>query len=550
MSDEAQRTRVTRHQWWLLAALMLLLAVPQAMLTALRTSMNVDGGFYTDIAQHVRDGHGIVTDVSLYHAGFPSFPHATPIYPLWPLLFGFAGRVVDILLVAHWLPFGFYVLSLVGAYLLGRRLFGQGLHQGRLFPKAPGPLALLNGGHVLAVMLGVQREYSQFTTYPYTEGMAFTLLLFGLWGVLYLRPRLGPMLAFGAWMALLCLTRSQLLIAPMAAGMALVAMGLTGREGRRWLLPGAAGLGVVGAALGVWWLHSRTFIPDASPLMLLRFDQAQVTHTLSPLDVIKDSDGVLNVLWDRLQGVALAWNPLRWSRSYARGFFTLHWALPIAAIAAIPVLRRLDKARLRAWLTDPRLFAWSFLVLLALGGLATIHLPHKKGFGTWYFHRRHAAIALLAFVPCLMFLLRHKARWARGFGIAILVSTFTLGVGSLTSRVVNAWEPSVDQKDEDLVTWLQARVAADGQLVVALQATQPAELAWRTDDIGYHWFYERTSVEDLRRMFDELDTTLLIYRAKQTRKWQFRKAPEDLEALFVPVEDPPKGWLIYRRRAP
>ncbi len=46
---------------------------------------DADGGYYTNVAQHVRDGDGLETRVSLYHKAYSYFPHPTAVQPLWPL---------------------------------------------------------------------------------------------------------------------------------------------------------------------------------------------------------------------------------------------------------------------------------------------------------------------------------------------------------------------------------------------------------------------------------------------------------------------------------
>lgn len=524
---------------WLLLGLLLLLLVPlQVLLTATTPDMNVDGGYYLDVAMHVRDGHGLVSDVSLYHAGFPHFPYPSAIYPLWPTLLGMLGRLVEITWLAHWLPMALWTASLVFAYLFGRALF----------PGPLGPVRGLNGGHLLAFMLGVQREYSRFSTMPYTEGLAFALLMAMLWRLAGMRARLRDGLELGLWLTLLCLCRSQLFIAPIAVGMALGLVALLGgREGRRWLAPGAAALAVVGLALFAWWQNSRAFVVDASPLTLLRFDQAQASTVLSPIDVIKDTRGPVDLVVDRLGGVALAWSLTDWDRSYARGFFAQHFALPVGLLFLLFDLRRLRLDAVRAWLTRPQTFAWLTILLLALGALATVHLPHKDGFDDWYFRRRHAIICILPFFLALAWLARHRLPLARVAALAIVLITGGFAVDSLYWRTTRALEPATQDRDAELADWLQDRASEDQPLVVALFAFKPPELAWRTDHVGYHWFYERTQLEDLRRMFDDLGTDILLFADKPTRDWAFRADPDAFRALFVPTAGP-SGLRAYRRR--
>ena len=529
---------------WPIGLLVGALALTQGFQATQRADMNIDGGFYADLAAHVRDGHGLVTDASLYHAGFESFPHATPIYPLWPLLLGWVSRVVPLEVAAHALPVVLYLVSLVMAWGFGRAAL-----PGPLFAGASGPLRHLDAGLALALLLGLHCEYARFTTFPYTEGLAMALLMGGLWGVARMRPTLPHGLAFGAWLGLLCLTRSQLFVAPIAAGGALALVALTGAAGRRWLAPVGAGLAVAGAMLAGLWLHVRTIVADASPLMLLRFDQARATDALAPIEVMAKTGGALDLVVDRLGGVLLAYDPNQWSESYHHAFITAQWALPLALVAAAIGTRRWDRARWAVLARDPRLFGGLFVALLALGALASVHLPHKQAFGGWYFARRHAVIALLAFAPALWLLARHPRRPARWAAAAILSTSVLGGVAQIGIDLNEAvLDSHKDFGAPEVVEWIQAEGPEVD--VVAVAAPYPQRLAWRTDGIGYHWFFEQTSVEDLVTMCDRLGADRLLFRSNRTRDWRFRRQRRAFRDAFEPVSGAPRGWAAFKRRAP
>ena len=535
--------RAPHRREWLFAALLLIpLALAQAGITAASPVIGVDGGYYTDVALHVRDGDGLVADVSLYHAGFEHFPHPTPIYPLWPLLFGLLLRLGPVEPMAHWVPYGLYLLSLGAAYLAGRSLIR-------------GPLLGvkgLHGGHLLALMLGVQREYSKFATRPYTETLAFLLLMITLWRATRLGPKpgWGRLIELGGWMALCCLCRSQNFIVPMAAGLSFGVLGIWGLERRRWWLGGAASLSVVAAALAAWWASCRDSVVDAGLFTLLRFDQAQANHILSPINVIKDSRGPLDLLLDRLAGVLVAYDPFDWDGSYAHGFYTMQWALPVAILVALPLLFRLRWTAIRDLLRRPDAFPWLFVGLLALGGLASVHLPHKDGFGDWYFHRRHAIICVFAFYLSTAFLLLRPRRFPRLLGLTAVFFVFWFGVDSFYWRNIHLRKVAPNTLDEPLVEWLQDRVERQGPTVVALQAFKPPEFAWRTEGVGYHWFYERTSLEDLTKMFDQLGAEFLIYRDRATVGWDFQSDRQALYAAFMVLDVHPGSYRVLRRRRP
>lgn len=523
----------------LLALLLLLLGAAQLVLTRGSHEMGVDGGYYLDVAMHVRDGMGLRSDVSLYHQGFPWFPYPSPIYPLWPLLLGHLGRLVEITWLAHWLPYALWLGSLLAAFAFGRALLPADLWR-----RLPG----VHGGHLALLMLGTQREYSRHTTMPYTEGLGFLLLMVALWRLVRAPPTLRRGLEVGLWVALACLTRSQLFILPLALGLGLGIVALLGGPaGRRWLGPGAAALGVVLLALAGWWASVADTVVDASPFTLLRFDQARASTALAPLDVMRNDDSALDLLLDRLSGLKVAWSLSDWDQSYARGFFAWHWALP-AALLGLPFALWGRTKQLRSFFARPEALAWTVVVLVALGGLASIHLPHKEGFGTWYFHRRHAVICVLAFYLGMALLLRHRHLLFRLGGLAILISSLGYTGDSLYWRVNRALEPAPADNDRAIVRWLQGRVKAEGTVTVAMYAFKPPELAWRTELVGYHWFYERTSLQDLTVMFDELGADYLVFPHNGTRKWRFRKDEKAFSRQFQRSETSVGGLRIYTRR--
>ncbi len=520
--------------------LMVTILVPlQFVLTWYTEDMGVDGGYYLDVAMNVRDGLGLVSDVSLYHSGFPSFPHPTPIYPLWPWLLGQVGRVVDIMVAAHWLPFAFWLVTLGGAWFFGKGLVRRGLFG----------LPWLNGGHLMVMAVASQRELSRFSAQPYTEAVSYAVLFVALARLVRMKGSVRDGLELGLWLSLACICRSQFFVLPMAVACGLGVVGLFGgREGRRWLLPGGIALGAVLLTLGIWLLDIRSFMPDAPALVLLRFDQAQVSDVLEPIDVIKNTDGLAEFVTDRLGGVLIAYDWTSWRRSYGRGFHLLQWALPLAGLASLLLLPRRPWRGLRAWLVGPQGFAVVVLVFLSLGALASIHLPHKDGFDDWYFHRRHAAVNLVPFGLCLLFLGRFPGRRVRLMALVFTLAHIGTWAESEYYQLSEAIDDQPTKMEPALAEWLDDRSSAEDPLVVAMWAFKPPEIAWRTDHVGYHWFYERTSHEDLVKMFDELGADVLIFREKRTRTWRFRSYAPHFAQAWERIPYGPRGLLAYKRR--
>ncbi|HSA96283.1 MAG TPA: hypothetical protein VLJ16_09540, partial [Acidobacteriota bacterium] len=168
-----------------------------------------DGGLYTDIAEHVRDGDGLVTDVSLYNHGYPRFPYPTAIYPAWPLVYGAAARLVPPGVAGTWLPTIGYFVALIFAYLWAAPL-------GRA---ARRPGAWVNPGHALVLFLGLNGKFFAYTSLPFTEGLGFAIFFAGLWRFRKIggSRSLAHAAEMGVWLAALMLVRSHFLIVALAA---------------------------------------------------------------------------------------------------------------------------------------------------------------------------------------------------------------------------------------------------------------------------------------------------------------------------------------------
>ncbi len=508
--------------------------------------MLVDGGLYTEVARHVRDGEGLVTNLSLYHAGYEHFPHPTPLYPLWPLMLGLASKVGDLATLAHWLPMTLYFTALVAAFLFGKRLWPS--------PLLPTVFPTFHAGHLLVLLLGLQRHFVYFTSLPYTEGISWTLLLLFLWRTLGQAgsTRVVWALELGLWAGVLYFCRSQFLLVPIAVTMALGLRVLVGPERGRAMLHAVVTLGVIGAILGGWWLYLRTFLPDANLTTLLRFDQNQATDVLAPLDVLVDQPGLLAVLLDRLEGIRVAWNPSG-KGTYATGFIYTHWALPFALpslfVAGFALLRDRGLRGLVEAARGPRAFGWMVLLLLAGGSLLSIHLAHKQFNGSWYFGQRQSLVSMLAFFLALGWLLRSGRSVSTALGVLVLGGTVLVGTRNVYEEAIAEGDSIRGEDGEaELVRWLK-RATKDGPIVVAMAGSDVNRVGWRTKDVGYHYVYNTTSYADLLDMMDVLGAKYLFFEDGATRNWRFRReSAGQLEADFETLPDKPNGHSILVRR--
>jgi len=518
--------------------ILLVLGVMKVLATSGTVGMHLDGGFYTDVALNVRDGLGFTTDMSLYHKGYTHFPHPTSVYPVWPVLYGLLSRVVDYTLVAHWLPALLYMASLCSAFLLGRRVWAAPL------------LPHFHGGHLAALLLGLNTEFFVYTSLPYTEGLGWLLLTLFCWRLLGLTGRLTVAGAaeLAAWSALLVLTRAQFLLVPIAL-MGAFGVGLLGPGRRKAALHGLVFSGVFALPIGAWTLRSKGFLLDAGLLTLLRFDQAQATALLPPMQTLVSTEGVGGLLLDRASGLLVAFD-LRERFSYAASFHSFHFAMLAALPVALGALLGAGRDRLASWarwVVSPQAFGWLALALLAAGGLASIHLAHKDAHPAWYFHRRHALVVIFTVYASLLALLASPRSWARWTGRLLLLSGLAWGLAELGER---AWFGRVRahlgrDTRAGLVDWLSREEERYDGLTVALMAHEPQRLGYRTEAVRYHWFYEKTTRDDLAVMCDSLGVTYVILQESRTRDWAIHADGALEESGFRKLRARPSGFSIF-----
>jgi hypothetical protein len=179
-----------------------------------------DGIYYFEIAQHVANGDGLRTSVSLYGQGLRDMPAPATVQPLWPMVLGYTGRILGMDRAAHWVPEALYFASLVLLYLLANRL---GACLGARDLIRHGGTTLLDLGTLAMAIFGSNAVFSAYTSKSYTEGLGFFLLFAALLAlpVAATQRVLGRAAAAGALAGLAYLTRSQFALVPLALAVAL-----------------------------------------------------------------------------------------------------------------------------------------------------------------------------------------------------------------------------------------------------------------------------------------------------------------------------------------
>lgn len=503
-----------------------------------------DASYYYDIAAHVRDGHGLVTDVSLFNAGFSYFPHPTAVYPLWPLVLGLSARVVPLDLAATWLPTLFFFAGVLLAYRLARRLA-----PGPLFPETwPVPHA----GHLAALVYGLTQAMFLNTTRPFTEGLAYFLLLLALGRAeaLMRAPRAWRGLELGAWLGLIILTRSQLVLAAMAVAGTL-AWAVARLGWRRWLAPALAVLLGLAAVLGLQLAHLASFADAPRLAYLLRFDLVREPSELSPLQVMVATDGPLAWLADRARGLPIAFGG--GTMSYFNCFGLWAVALPLC----LPFLlldgwRALQRRRLGlwAWLHAPaNLFKLCF-ALLAIGGVLSLHTLHKAMFTPWNFGTRHGLTAGFAIFAAILYLARRPVL-GRVIAVFIVAAGTFHGFMRIDRKIRDdsyqhtVWTAAHNQP---IVDWLHRRAAAEPGLVVVGPDIEVQKLARFTDGVGYHWLYRTTTWDELDFLLRERGARYLLLRNDRVRRLRLGRDKARFARTFTEVAADLSGFTIYQPR--
>jgi hypothetical protein len=535
----------------LFLGMMALLVPVRIAQTAQVRAVYVDGAYYLEVARHVRDGHGLVSNLSLYHFGYETFPHPTSVYPLWPWLLGTLARVVplDLETLGRWLSLSLSFTAVAAAFLFGRRLWPE--------PLLPRHVPGMHAGHVFAMCLAVQAEFVFYTCLPFTEALAWTLLFLFAWRVVAHGASLGLGWAveIAVWLSLLYFARYQLLVVPLAMAGSYGLRLLLGPERGRVALHAAVALGLFGAVLGAWFLHLRTFVVDADVLSLLRFDQNRANHLLHPLDVIVSNEGLLDLLLDRALGVLYAWDAAS-EASYTLSFYTMHWALaaalPLLAVGLVRELRSEGWAGALQRLRRPEVVPWLFLALFAAGALLSVHAVHKHYNGQWYFSSRQGLMSLPAFLLALGWLLRQSRPLPQALGVLVLCSTFAAGTRTVWMHATAPPEELLGEESfSALIQWLEEHKDADGELIVAMDSQQVQRLGWLTEGVGYHWLMAKTTYEDVLTMTDRLGARYVVLRPRALEKergWRFLADEQRLARDFVRLPETPGHHIIFERR--
>ena len=406
-----------------------------------------DGVYYFQIAQHVADGDGLRTSVSVRGQGLRDMPSIATVQPLWPLVLGYAGRVLGMDRAAHLLPEAFYFGSLLFLYLLANQLgsaFGS-----RDLIRFRG-ITVLDLGTLVAAIFGGNAVFSAYTSKAYTEGLAFCLLFATLLALPTATSRrvLARAAASGLLAGLVYLTRSQFILIPLAVAAALALVRI--REPRlrgAWLASLTASAGVVIP----WIIFLTRSLPTFPARVLIDFAAHRENEALLPRVFTVEYDGLLDRMIDFAGSFVQAFHPTS-KQAYIESFGPTAYAIPLALVVAGWRLW----SRRREW-TVARAPGFDALLALAtllaaLSALAPVHVAHMEVGLEWLFGWRHGLPLILAILLALASLCRHRT-WVR-IAVILVAAVGTLNRPLPPGYYTRSGERMVTEGEHALIDWI------------------------------------------------------------------------------------------------
>jgi hypothetical protein len=490
------------------------------------TDLGIDGSYYLDVAAHVRDGDGLVSDASLYHSGFTEFPYHTPVQPLWPLVLGLVARLVPLDVAAIWLPTLLYFLGLFAAWKLLEQL-------------EPKPLIerwpVLSAGHIFITIFGLCPGFMEVTSKPYTEGLAFFILFtaFGRWHRYLLSPTLLLGLEAGGWLGLLLLLRSQMIV--QAAGFAVAAGLLLLQERFKPIWSIFAVIAGFLLAILPQWLHLKNFIENPGLGDFLWFERYKVTPGLSTLQLLVKTDGIFSWLLDRATGIPVAFD-WRGTQSYFEMFGPFYLVVVLVLPFCIAFLVK-NRTWLISWIQTSEA---RFPILVVGSGLIwflSIHALHKASFREWNFALRHSLPCILLFFSAWLFLARQGG--LPRFLAWLLVGGFLIQGFWVDEKLEE--KVSLNRKEKKMLKSGVAFVENHSNEVIC--SSQAQRLAALTDGARFHGLYPGTAWSDLR-ILTQLGCRWVLLPSIYEDSYQFMEGP-DFGQHFKKIEKAAENWNVY-----
>lgn len=496
--------RTRRHAIGWAAVIIGVLTVLRIMKGAGGPPYGVDASYYFQLARHIANGEGFVTTVALYHEGW-ILPSKTTIYPLWPLLLGYTGRMIGLEAAADLLPRLFYVANLVLFYLVARaaalRLGALVLSRHWWMPDT---------AHWLVAIFGLAPRYFGATTHPYTEGLAFCCAFASFLALeRFDRTRgVGAAVLSGLFAGLAFLARTQMIGVAIGCFLALAWFVLRDRSARL----GAIVWSVVALATVAPWFAATGYIPYFRNMPVKR---ANIPHTIE---------------WAR-QSTTLEWLRVRFESlgvmfgvsndySYVQSFGVVAYLVPLAAIAALVELAR---RRLR----PPRSLFLAAMLIAGLFFFLNLSLYQSETWMPWLFGWRHGLPFVFLLTLAVPWLVSRAGRLAPAVAIVLLLSV--AANASAVLAFVRAPDVRLSVAETDLVAWLNAQPRR------ASVITTNAQILGSMSDAHFYWTNCAARGETMQAMFAQLPIDyVLMYEGEARCPFAVQAGPMRLVRVFGP----------------
>jgi hypothetical protein len=441
-----------------------------------------DGSFYVNAARNVQEGVGLKTNISMYHYGQTELPtRSRLIYPMWPLVAGYAARVIGLFPAINYLPPFFYICDLLLLYVIANRMAY------RLGSR----LTVVTPGHLMVLLLGLNPNFWLVTTYPYTEGLGF---LFAFLSILTLDEgqqrwpvAMGVVCALSAALALL--TRSQMVI----VGLALIlTVGWLALSTRRLVF--AAAFAATYLSLFAFWYFRVEHVSGSAGIPLPAFS------------MWSEPESTVEFVRQRLSGVTTSFSPHR-PYSYFASFGTVF----LVPLIALPVaVAQWWRSRPRGFRIVPDSAMIVASVFIGLGTYAALNLfhHHERFLVPWLFGYRHSLPIVLAITVAVVYLLTLR-RLTRVITLACLGVSVAWGSWVILDRVTSPRLQAPSAQERQLTAFLKADPEPPTIITVRAQHLSVYTHA------NIHWTECRTPADTTRRMLAVLPIDYVVVYATE-----------------------------------
>lgn len=405
-----------------------------------------DGSYYYQVARHVSEGDELLTSVSLYHQGLKKLPHPSTIYPLWPLILGGVGAVIGLDKAASLLPKIFYFIDLILLYIL-TNIIAQTWGKTAVIVFRQG--RILDVGHLVVMLMGINHNFFLITSLPFTEALAFCLTVTAL--LLLIRSSKEPRILWGvgagALAALAYLTRSQMFGLVTFIPVSLLLIGLKEQKYRQ-IAVAAALTGMV--LILVWVFYLLKVVGHFTPRMLLDFEAYHETPELPPYSSRIPIQSFSGFIKDLIYGSLVAFNPNN-PFSYVRSFGMSVYLIPLAALYLLAHPEALR--RTLQHITSRTSFSVVGTLSGAVGCLIGVHAFHQASPPPWLFHFRHGLPIILVIAVAMGYLLAQDSQILRFFVLFLIMWSLVTSAGELKKKMRISYEGPTKAQQE-LAAWI------------------------------------------------------------------------------------------------